>query len=273
LVTNLSPLVQLILGFALGGLIGFGAYQAGALDRSGGWVAALAGGLVFGLGGIPWAILLLTFFISSSLLSRLFDRQKAALSDKFSKGSRRDYAQVLANGGLGALLVGLHALLPDQVWLFIAYAGAMATVNADTWATEIGVLSPQPARLITNARIVESGTSGGVTWLGYLASLAGATLIGLEAGFFTGGNFWQVIGIVVFSGVAGATADSLMGATIQAIYFCPVCQKETEHHPVHRCGNETSQLRGWDWLDNDWVNFISSGIGALASAAIWGLFL
>lgn len=269
---NLSPIIQLILGFALGGLVGFGAYRIGALDRSGGWVAALAGGLVFGLGGIPWAILLLTFFISSSLLSRLFDRQKIALSEKFSKGSRRDYAQVLANGGLGMLLVGLHALLPDQVWPFIAYAGAMATVNADTWATEIGVLSPQPARLITNAEIVERGTSGGVTLLGYLASAAGAAVIGIEAGFLTGENVWQVMSLVIFSGVAGATLDSLMGATIQAIYFCPVCGKETEHHPVHRCGNRTSNLRGWDWLDNDWVNFISSGAGALTSAVLWGLF-
>ena len=64
----------------------------------------LSGGLIFGLGGIPWAVLLLAFFISSSLLSRAFAASKFVLAEKFAKGSRRDYGQVLANGGLGALL-------------------------------------------------------------------------------------------------------------------------------------------------------------------------
>jgi hypothetical protein len=39
------------------------------------------------------------------------------------------------------------------------------------------------------------------------------------------------------------------------MYFCPADQKETEKHPLHTCGTETVQIRGWKWLDNDWVNF------------------
>jgi uncharacterized membrane protein len=76
-----------------------------ALSKSGAVAAALTGGLIFGLGGLAWASLLLTFFISSSALSAAFKGRKIALGEKFSKGSRRDMAQVLANGGLGALLV------------------------------------------------------------------------------------------------------------------------------------------------------------------------
>lgn len=270
----LSPFVQLATGIGFGVLIGYLAYRAGALQRSGAWAAALVGGLIFGFGGIAWAVLLLTFFISSSALSRAYAERKNALSEKFSKGSRRDYGQVLANGGLGAVLACLHALFPDQIWLFIAFAGSMAAANADTWATELGVLSPVPARLITTGEVVERGASGGVTMLGYLAAFGGAALIGLVAGAFVfSENFLVLAAAVILAGLVGSTLDSFLGATVQGIYFCPVCQKETESHPLHRCGNKTSHLRGWMWLDNDWVNFISAVVGALVSAAFWKLFL
>ena len=270
----LSSSVQIGLGLGLGALIAYLAYRAGALQRSGAWAAGLVGGLVFGLGGLPWAGLLVTFFISSSLLSRAYAQRKNTLSEKFSKGSRRDYGQVLANGGLGVLLACLHALFPDQIWVFVAFAGSMAAVNADTWATELGVLSPVPARLITTGRVVQRGASGGITLLGYLAALGGAVVIGLLAGAFVfSENFFTLAAVVILAGLVGSTFDSFLGATVQGIYFCPVCQKETESHPLHRCGNETSHLRGWKWLDNDWVNFLSALVGALVSFTIWKIFL
>jgi uncharacterized membrane protein len=57
--------------------------------------------------------------------------------------------------------------------------------------------------------------------------------------------------------------DSLIGASLQAIYWCNTCTKETERHPYHSCGRTTRQLRGWVWLQNDWVNFFATLVGAL----------
>jgi len=263
-------MIQFFIGILLGALIGYGAYRAGALTRSGAWAAALTGGLIFGLGGLPWAVLLLTFFISSSVLSRTFVKRKEALSEKFSKGSRRDYGQVLANGGLGSLLAISLALQPDQGWQWVAFAGAMAAVNADTWATELGVLSPTRPHLITSGKVVERGTSGGVTLVGYLAALGGAGLIGVAALLFMPDTAWLgFVGIIALAGLAGSTFDSLLGATLQAIYFCPQCQKETEHHPVHGCGTGTTQMRGWRWLNNDMVNLLCSLVGALVAVGVW----
>ena len=263
-------MIQILIGFILGGLVGFGAYKAGALTRSGAWAAALTGGLIFSLGGLPWAVLLLTFFISSSVLSRAFARRKETLSEKFSKGSRRDYGQVLANGGLGALLAIGLVLMPELGWQWVAFAGAMAAVNADTWATELGVLSPSWPRLITNGKVVERGTSGGVTLTGYLAALGGAVLIGLAAALFTpGATWWGFVGLIALAGLAGSTLDSLLGATVQAIYYCPNCQKETESHPVHQCGTKTAHVRGWRWLNNDMVNLLCSLMGALVAVIVW----
>jgi uncharacterized protein (TIGR00297 family) len=263
-------LPQILIGIVLGALIAILAWKAGALSRNGAWAAALTGSLIFGLGGLPWATLLLTFFVSSSILSRLFATRKAAVNEKFSKGSRRDWGQVLANGGLGALLVMTFpfALHPTGVW--IGFVGAMAAVNADTWATELGILNRGLPRLITNGKPVEKGTSGGISLLGTLSALAGAILIGGMASLF----YLTMVGLKVIlvaslAGLLGAVFDSLLGATVQAIYWCPKCEKATERYPMHTCGANTVHKRGWRWLNNDLVNFACSLAGALSALGLW----
>lgn len=267
----MNPGVQLTAGFGLALVVGVLAWRARSLDVSGMLAAVLTGGLIFGLGGIPWAALLLAFFITASLLSKLFNRRKAALAaEKFAKGSRRDWGQVLANDGLGTLLVILHALYPDEVWPWLAYGGAMATVNGDTWATELGVLSKNLPRLITSWKPVERGTSGGITLAGSLATLAGAGLIAILM-LLTAPTqaAWQTLLAVSAGGTAGAFFDSLLGATVQAMYYDPVKGKQTERKILDSNGNPTAPVRGWRWMSNDAVNFISSIIGALAAAGLW----
>lgn len=265
--------MQIVLGILLASAIAYASYRLGALNLSGGVAAMLCGTLIFGLGGLPWAVLLLIFFITSSSLSRVFSSRKKPLSERFSKSSQRDSGQVLANGGLGTLLVLAHAILPHQVWPWIAFAGAMAAVTADTWATELGVLSPFPARLVTSGKIVDPGVSGGVSLLGYLAAAGGALFIGLGSVIFS--SFTPGINLVVLvllAGLAGSTVDSVLGASLQAIYYCQRCGKETERHPFHSCGAKTVHQRGWRWLNNDVVNFSCSCVGAGVSLGLWYLF-
>lgn len=262
-------LVQLLLGLALGGLIGYLAYRARSLSQSGAWAAALSGGLIFGLGGLPWAVLLLTFFISSSALSRAFVRQKAMLNEKFAKGSQRDWSQVLANGGLGAGLALCSVLWPEAGWTWPAYLGAMAAVNADTWATELGVLNPSAPRLITTWKPVERGTSGAISLVGSLAALGGGLLVGMAAGIFKPELWIATLAAAGLGGLVGSFFDSTLGATVQAIFTCPACNKETERHPRHSCGTATHHLRGWLWINNEVVNFACSLAGALAAAIVW----
>ncbi len=261
---------QILIGLGLGCLIGLLAWRAGALSPSGALAAGLTGGLIFGLGGLDWAMLLLAFFFSSSGLSFAFRDRKSQSGEKYAKGSRRDWAQVLANGGLGTLLVILQAPFPRQVWPWVAFAGALAAVNADTWATELGVLSPTPPRRITTGRVVPPGTSGGVTWVGTLAAFGGAALIGgLAALLRPAGPPWGFAAVLSLAGLAGSTLDSLLGATLQVIYLCPACGKETEQHPRHSCGAQTEYLRGWRWLNNDLVNLAASLMGAGAACLFW----
>jgi uncharacterized membrane protein len=71
--------------------------------------------------------------------------------------------------------------------------------------------------------------------------------------------------LITFAGLAGSLFDSLLGATVQAMYYCPADNKETEKHPLHTCGTKTVHIRGWSWLDNDWVNFACGAVGALVA--------
>jgi uncharacterized protein (TIGR00297 family) len=226
------------------------------------------------LGGLPWSVLLLVFFITSSVLSRAFKKRKTILVEKFAKGDKRDWGQVLANGGLGALLAVGFFIPPHYEWLWLAFAGAMAAVNADTWSTELGVVSPAAPRMITNGQKVERGTSGGISLVGTLSALGGALLIAIAAVLFNASQEWLAsLSAITLGGLAGSLVDSLLGASVQAIYWCPSCNKETERHPIHTCGNPTSQIRGWSWVNNDLVNFACSFAGAIITTGLWLLLV
>jgi uncharacterized protein (TIGR00297 family) len=265
----LQPILQLLFGFLCAAVIAFAAYRGHSLSRSGAWGALLEGTLIFGLGGWRWAVILLAFFISSSALTRMFARRKASLNEKFDKGGQRDIGQVLANGGIAALFAGLHLFFPQAAWTWMGFAASLAAVNADTWATELGVLNPSLPRLITNWKPVERGTSGGISLYGTLAAAGGALLIAGLAGLLgPSGNFWMITGIAGLGGLLGALFDSFLGATVQAIYRCPQCGKETEKHPQHTCGTETIQVRGLKWLNNDMVNLGCAVVGALVGIVL-----
>jgi uncharacterized protein (TIGR00297 family) len=285
-------LLQLAIGIVFSGAIALAAYRRGSLARSGVAGAMIVGTAIFGFGGWVWGLVLITFFVLSSLLSHYREAAKAQIAaEKFDKGSARDLGQALANGGAGALLAIAGWLLAHHPLALAAFIGAMATVNADTWATELGVLSRRPPRLITTLKRVEPGTSGGVSALGTLAAAAGGLVIGLAAlvfmavdGLIGGDGLGRVtaqaaapergiaalLAVAVIGGLAGSLFDSLLGATVQSIYTCPTCARDTEKK-LHTCGTPTRPARGWRWLDNDLVNFIASLFGAGVAAGLWAL--
>jgi uncharacterized membrane protein len=62
------------------------AYRAHALNLSGTIAAAVLGTVVFGLGGVGWALITLTSFFSSSRLSKLFAVRKESPGLNISGG-------------------------------------------------------------------------------------------------------------------------------------------------------------------------------------------
>ena len=257
------------LGLIFSSGVAFLAYRRRSLNKSGVVGAIASGTTIFGMGGWSWGLALIYFFVSSSLLSHYREREKERVAaDKFSKGSQRDIAQVAANGGVATLMALTYSLTHDQL-LQAGFAGTLATAAADTWATELGTLSPRQPRLITTGRHVPAGTSGGITLLGTGASFLGALSLGLF--------FWAIQGfrrslaalplIALISGLAGSFFDSLLGATVQAMYYCPTCDKETERR-IHNCGTQAKPLRGVKWMNNDVVNFVATAFGGLVAMGL-----
>ncbi len=269
-------LMQIGLGFVLSIVIGGIAFARRSLSESGWLGAILVGTLTFGFGGWPWGLTLIVFFVSSSILSHYKESIKERrAAEKFAKGGRRDFFQTIANGGLGALCAVAYALGNQPPALLAAFVGLMATVTADTWATELGVLSPHQPRLITTRQPVPPGTSGGVTLMGTTAAAAGGLLIGITMFLFSwlalpGAPLpWWMIVAGILGGLGGALFDSLLGATVQAIYVYPD-GRETERR-IARDGTPNRFLRGWRWMDNDLVNLISSVGGAVIAIGIAAL--
>jgi uncharacterized protein (TIGR00297 family) len=269
---------DLLSAYLIAGVIAYAGYRVRALTWDGAVAACLVGGTVFAFGEWTLAILLVLFFGSSSMLSFVGKRnvRKQQAEETFDKGGKRDAAQVLANGGVAAAAAVLVGVLGSSVaaLMFGAFAGALAEATADTWATEIGVLSSTPPRLITTGRKVHAGTSGGLTALGSGAGILGAGVIGASAAAglalfpqlrpFGSDSVLQALPIILAAlagGTAGMLVDSLLGATVQASYFCPQCNELTESR-LHKCGTPTTLVRGARWLTNDVVNLAGTLVGA-----------
>lgn len=270
-----------LIGALFAAVIAVVAWRAHALTAGGAIAAFIVGTLTYASGTLGFTLVLLAFFVPSVVLSRIGRARKRALVD-VGKHGPRDAMQVIANGGVATVCAVVWAFHPDPRWA-LAFAGAYAAATADTWATEIGTLAQRQPRSILTLRPVPTGMSGGITLPGTLAEMGGAVWLGITGLFgialayvLNAGDFgfsWQTHApmAIVFplalllaipvGGIAGATADSLLGATLQELRFCEACKRTCETDP-HACGEPTQRVRGVPGFSNDVVNLLATVVGA-----------
>jgi uncharacterized protein (TIGR00297 family) len=254
---------QFLSGMALAAVMAITSYYFRFLSASGSVGTFLLATIIFGVGGWQWTIPILTFFIFSSLLSKLGKRRKSKFQLMFEKTDTRDAGQVAANGGVAGIVMLCWYIFPENNVWYLVYLASLAAVTADTWGTEIGLLAKGSPRSITSLRKVETGTSGGVSLSGFVGGAFGASLLALSGSFwFRGGAPTFTFIIIVCSGILGALVDSLLGATVQAQYRCTVCGKITER-TLH-CGTSSILVRGVRWIDNDVVNWACALAGGIS---------
>ncbi len=159
----------------------------------------------------------------------------AELATLFLTGKKAKEAHARRNTGniFGNALPAVVALILNSP---LGFFGAISASLADTLSSEIGILSKEKPFLITTLKPVEYGTDGGVSLLGLLATVGGSLVMGvLHFVFFAD----TALAFIVFlAGIFGSLLDSVLGATVQ-------------------------KRR---WIDNNEVNFASSGIAALVAA-------
>ncbi|NJK88323.1 MAG: DUF92 domain-containing protein [Myxococcales bacterium] len=157
----------------------------------------------------------------------------------------------------------LHAVAPHPD-LFWGFLGAFAAAAADTWATEVGTLVRAPTRSIWTGKRMLPGESGGVSLPGTAAAVVGAFTIFLPLvvapAVFVDRGVAGPMFAVVLGGVAASLVDSVLGATVQALYRDPAGGVSTER-PTDR-GKPNELVRGWRWMNNDMVNFACTAAGA-----------
>jgi uncharacterized protein (TIGR00297 family) len=267
--------IRFVLGLLLNAAAAVPACLRRAVSPGGAVAGVLLGACVFTGGGFHFWVVLAVFFCSSTAWSAFRSADKEKLSALQEKGSRRDAMQVLANGGAAAAAACLYRLTGEPAFA-AALAAAFSTANADTWASEIGVLSRKPTVSPLTFRPVMRGISGGVSLLGTAASLAGACCIGLA---FSLGNlltrmvpvpFMPLLAVVTAGGFLGCHVDSLLGATVQARYFSPGTEAPTEKR--RSAGKANRHTRGFAWMTNDLVNLLSTSAAAAGAALIFGVF-
>ncbi|HZW56152.1 MAG TPA: DUF92 domain-containing protein [Nitrososphaerales archaeon] len=270
----ISPLV-LLAGLVFIIALAMLAIKARAIDTSGGLAGIAITFVTFVAGGPSWLVIVVVFFVGSSILTRFRYDYKVKLGSAQEKGGTRSWPNTVANGGVAALLAVAEVASHRDIFV-IGFLTSVAAALADTVATEVGLLSRSKPRLITDIRrFVAAGTSGGVSSLGEGASIASAfVIVGL-------GGLLSIIGgssgipivpaavSIVVGAIAGTTFDSLLGATIEATRKCVVCAAYTQSAYHH--DRETVLIKGSKYVDNNMVNVLGIIGGVVVGVLLYVL--
>ncbi|KAF2869742.1 integral membrane protein DUF92-domain-containing protein [Massariosphaeria phaeospora] len=230
----------------------------------------------------PWSVffaLLAVFYLAGTAATKVKHDIKAKLTQSATGATggegARNHVQVLANSLTASILILLDTWKlaregsysnEDSCWrrgsdvLVVGIVANYAAVAADTFSSELGILSKSKPRLITAPwRVVPPGTNGGVTLVGLGAGLLGASIIALtstllipfckEWGLADKGKYTLAMTLAGFS---GTLLDSYLGAVLQASVVDVHSGKVIEgdggrkvllhsSHPLHQ--DQTAKLR------------------------------
>ncbi len=248
------------------------AYRKRKLTKTGAFVAAIIASCIAVAFSYKGLFLLGTFFFSANALSFFKRKEHPAVSAIVAKGDCRDNMQVIANGGIPALLSILYIFFPSPA-LYCGFVASLAAVTADTWASEIGTMFKQKPFHLWKWKRVPPGTSGAITLFGTIAALAGSFVISAIAIGLSAELFHQSAALLIaftIAGFLGNVFDTVVGARFQVVYRCSVCGLETERR-MH-CQRKTVHVSGVHWIDNDVVNLGCSIVGAILGISIAAFF-
>ncbi|XP_042326009.1 transmembrane protein 19 isoform X2 [Sceloporus undulatus] len=264
-------------------------FKKKSLDH-GGAIGGLIVGFILTVANYSFFTAMLTFFITSSKLTKWKGEVKRQIDPEYKEGGQRNWVQVFCNGGVPAELALLYMIEngPGEIpvdfskqytasWMCLSLLGALACCAGDTWASEIGTVMSQEPRLITTWKKVPVGTNGGVTFIGLISSLLGGAFVGV-AYFISQMIFvndldisapqWPIIVFGGLAGLLGSIIDSYLGATMQYSGLDTRTGMVVNHQT-----KGAKHISGKPILDNNAVNLFSSVVIALLlPGAAWGFW-
>ncbi|KAK4985779.1 hypothetical protein LTR50_005737 [Elasticomyces elasticus] len=264
----------------------------------------------------PWNAffwLLVVFFGGGVAVTGVNKEHKRRLTTTSSGGSggesARGISQVLANSVFATMMTNHHRTLlaggmgsmcfqnkiGHSDLVTIGILTHYAAVAADTWSSELGILSASQPRLLPSLRPVPPGTNGAVTVGGLLAGFAGASTIAVTGvtllpfcpGQWPTSSKAKLALAISTMGLLGSLIDSLLGAYLQAsvveggrivegiggakVKIAP------ERSVPGTAGQKPSRsvISGRDVLSNNGVNLamagLTSALGIAGAALYWSL--
>jgi uncharacterized protein (TIGR00297 family) len=202
-------------------------------------------------------------FVSSAIITSVKQRRYANDNKSTSDDKPRNWKQSVANVGVPSVLALVHTLYPVDVFIFMSFC-SLACASADTWSSEIGVLSKSKPVFLVSRALTEKGVSGGVTSLGTAASIMGSVVIaGIYFMFHDNLMHALLVGAI---GFLGSVLDSVIGELFQAKYI----GGNSEITDDKNAGELVSGLR---IISNNKVNFIAVTLSALLAFVIQYLLL
>src|ERR1700744_3206432 len=205
--------------------------------------AAITGGLIaisiFIGAGYTGLTMLAAFFIFGTLATSWKKGEKLQAKSEKDQSVKRNSGQVIANGGVAAIMGALVYFIPEKVELFrLMMAASLASAMADTLSSELGMIYGRRFFNIITLKMEEKGLDGVISLEGTVIGIVGSVIIAL---IYAIGFGWDIrLLFIIVAGTIGNLSDSVLGAIL-----------ERKHY-----------------LNNDAVNFLNTLIAAL----IAGLF-
>jgi uncharacterized protein (TIGR00297 family) len=203
--------------------------------------------------GVSFLMPMLVFFAAGSLASKLHAKPK--------ESHGRDAIQVFSNGLIAILCLCAYAYTHAGVFK-IAYFASVCISLSDTISSDIGTYFKQKTYDVLTLKPTPVGISGGVSFAGTAAGVAAAVLFSLFMYFAFHLQHMDAL-LVCVMGVAGMLLDSVIGSKLQAKYLLNGSLFETPQADAHL-------VKGWAWLQNDWVNLISNALCVVVFVLVWG---
>lgn len=244
-----------------------------------GIVVAAVTGLVHTLGTTSLNIALLaTFFLTSTRLTKVKAEYKKTLTvvSSRAKDGPRNHVQVLANSLFASVLILFEYFYGHDDMITVGVIAHYAAVTADTWASELGILSKSQPILITTLKPCPKGTNGGISLYGLTVSALGGALVGVVSVFLAHMfSTWSIIGKAGFAafttviGLLGSLLDSLLGALFQASVVNPTGKIIEQPNGYGVLESEGKVIAGMGLLDNNEVNFLMASLTSIAAMLLW----
>ena len=202
----------LILGIAIISII----YKK--LTTRGGVAAAFVGMAVYAGSNYKGLAMLGAFFILGTLATAWRKNEKLPLKAKTDRSTARNAGQVMANGGVAAIMGILAFLFPLHAGVLkLMLAASLSAAIADTLSSELGMLYGRRFFNVLNFKPEQKGLDGVVSIEGFLIGLAGSCVIAI---IYTGFSlFGEQFLLIIIAGTVGNLADSILGAVFERKHY------------------------------------------------------